>query len=99
MYCGRYYREVVEMNPYKFMDLPPINDCPFCRGVEAQVNQSSHGLQPWVSCPGCESSGPCAENAAQAIKLWNGPTDDIDNLSKDCDRLRRELDDCNGVIR
>ena len=85
------------MNPYKFMDLPPINDCPFCCGVDPVTN--NNGSDGWISCDHCGATGPEAENAAQAIKLWNGPTDDIDNLSKDCDRLRRELDDCNGVIR
>ena len=88
------------MNPYKFADLPPINDCPFCHGVDVQLNQDVFETnQPWVSCPGCQATGPDAEDAAQAIKLWNGPTDDIDNLSKDCDRLRRELDDEMGIMR
>ena len=99
MHDWRDSRKVAEMNPYTFADLPPINVCPFCRGIDAQINGGLHGVQPWVACLSCQATGPEAENMAQAIKLWNEPTDDIERLSKDCDRLRAELDDCNGVIR
>ena len=84
------------MNPYKFADLPPINDCPFCFSDKAVVEEI---FCFYVICPVCEASGPTHDEKHKAIEMWNGVTNDIDHLRADCDRLRRELDDCNGVIR
>ena len=86
------------MNPYKFADLPPINDCPFCYGTDPVLNEALH-VNSWVSCPACESTGPSHEDNRKAIILWNEPTEVVDHLRKDCDRLRRELDDEMGIIR
>ena len=60
----------------------------------------------WMRCDDCNSMGPDADSRLGAIKLWNEPTDDIDGaeynekmLRKDCDRLRKELDEATGEIR
>ena len=83
-------------NPYKFMDLPPINDCPFCFSENPSVENTTCF---YVACHECEACGPTHDEQHKAIQLWNGVTDDIDRLRADCTRLRRELDECNGVIR
>ena len=94
------------MNPYTFADLTPINDCPFCRSDEVALNDGYNGLRNgrpamyyWVQCTNCSSDGPDYNDRQAAIENWNVVTDELDALQKDCDRLRRELDDCNGVIR
>lgn len=84
-------------NPYKFMDLPPINDCPFCGSGDTFINENDDDC--WVACDACESIGPAYKEMMSAITQWNTPTHHIEMLIKDADRLRRELDDCNGVIR
>ena len=85
-------------NPYKFMDLPPINGCPFCFSSNVSTNASST-TESWIGCDDCGADGPMCNSATRAIEKWNGPTNDIDALRKDCERLRRELDECNGEIR
>jgi len=54
----------------------------------------------------CGALGPDANNRTDAIQRWNEPTDDIDGaeynekmLRKDCERLRKELDEATGVVR
>ena len=83
-------------NPYKFMDLPPINDCAFCYHDQPEVEETGCF---YVVCPKCEACGPTHAEREKAIYLWNGPTEIIDGLRADATRLRRELDECNGEIR
>ncbi len=80
-----------------------INDCPFCRQPNAEVEE----YKPvYVTCNGCGAEGPLGKDQETAIKAWNKPGDDIDGLTfnetalrKDCARLRAELDEAKGVIR
>jgi len=92
------------MNPYTLMELPPINDCPFCRQGEAILNDGNHTF--WVTCQWCNADGPDHKDRTEAIKAWNGPTNEMDVMNEqfnllraDADRLRRELDDERGIIR
>ena len=75
-----------------------INDCPYCYGTEG-LNIDRCGKYAQVACDDCGAKGPDYITVQQAVDAWNSPTDDMDNLEKECARLRRELDDCNGVIR
>ena len=43
--------------------------------------------------------GPTEDTEAKSIYAWNTPTLTIKRLTEDAERLRRELDDANGVIR
>ena len=92
------------MSIHNLMHVPAINDCPFCHREGCVVNDncnndSSAGYIYWVTCIECEAAGPVQTDQESAINYWNGIGEDITALSKDCDRLRRELDECNGVIR
>lgn len=87
----------LDMNPYKFADLPPISDCPFCWSGNVGLNRTPDSV--WVNCEECGADGPACGDSEDAITKWGTPTHDIDMLKADCERLRRELDDCNGVIR
>ena len=80
------------------------NDCPFCRVGDVEMNGTYKSF--WVKCMNCGALGPDANGRTEAIKLWNEPTDDIDGaeynekmLRKDCDRLRKELDEATGIVR
>ena len=73
-----------------------INDCPCCWSGEVVLNV---GTSPWVQWEECRATGPEYDNEEQAVEAWNEPTDTKDKLRLDCELLRRELDDCNGVIR
>jgi len=84
-------------NPYKFADLPPIKPCPFCFSYQTVLGNAETNY--FVECSICGAVGPEYDDSEKAIKQWNGPTNDIDHLRADCERLRRELDECNGVIR
>ncbi len=80
-----------------------INDCPFCRQPDAEVEE----FKPfYVTCVWCGAQGPFDKDQEVAIKGWNAVTDDIDGLTfnerslrNECERLRRELDEVEGVIR
>ena len=76
------------------------NDCPFCLSSDyLEMSGSVNGRHYWMRCTECGTDGPCAMTRLDAITEWNGPTDTIDELRKDCDRLRNELDESLGVIR
>ena len=77
----------------------PINDCPFCHSGNVEVAHA--GPDDWcVACRICGAIGPDRNPDRKiAIYLWNEPTETIDRLSADCDRLRKELDEANNVIR
>ena len=87
------------MSIHNLMHLPAINDCPFCHKEGCVLNSSALATLHWVSCEECGADGPAEAERESAINCWNGISEDIAALRKDCDRLRRELDDCNGVIR
>ena len=87
------------MNKHYMMHLPSIADCPFCHGEVCMINSNSGGRLHWVSCEGCAADGPCETDEESAILIWNGVAEDIQALRNDCERLRRELDECMGVIR
>ena len=87
------------MSIYNLMHVPAINDCPFCHREGCVLNSSANDNLHWVSCEECGADGPAEQERESAINYWNGIGEDITALRKDCDRLRRELDDCNGVIR
>jgi len=67
----------------------------------------------WVRCYNCSADGPPSKFRESAIELWNEPSNemvkldkqvdemdaDIKALRQDCERLRAELDEANGVIR
>ena len=87
------------MSIHNLMHVPAINDCPFCHKEGCVLNSSSMDNLHWVTCEECGADGPAELERESAINYWNGPGEDITALRKDCDRLRRELDECNGVIR
>ena len=87
------------MSIHNLMHVPAINDCPFCHREGCVLNSSANDNLHWVSCEECGADGPAEQERESAINYWNGIGEDITALRKDCDRLRRELDECNGVIR
>ena len=87
------------MSIHNLMHVPAINDCPFCHREGCVLNSSANDNLHWVTCEECGADGPAEKERESAINYWNGPGEDITALRKDCDRLRRELDECNGVIR
>ena len=93
------------MSIHNLMHVPAINDCPFCHKEGCVLNSHTAGENRandnlyWISCDECDATGPSDLDRESAINYWNGPGEDITALRKDCDRLRRELDECNGVIR
>ena len=81
------------------------NDCPFCRSSDLSMS-GGIGRHFWIYCAQCSAGGPDAKTRLEAIKLWNEPTDDMDGLEynekmirKNCERLRKELDEATGTIR
>ena len=81
-----------------------MNDCPFCRSSELSIEKCIE--MHWIDCHQCGAKGPDGRGSTEAIRLWNQPTEDLEGLEynekmlrKDCDRLRRELDDALGIIR
>lgn len=78
-----------------------INDCPFCGSESLEDNFNDVYAKDLYSieCMDCGARSPIEKTPEKAVESWNWIDDQIRNLRKDCDRLRRELDDCNGVIR
>ena len=87
------------MSIHNLMHVPAINDCPFCHREGCVLNSSANDNLHWVSCEECGADGPAEMEKESAINYWNGQGEDITALRNDCDRLRKELDECNGVIR
>ena len=87
------------MSIHNLMHVPAINDCPFCHREGCVLNSSANDNLHWVSCEECGADGPAEQEKESAINYWNGIGEDITALRNDCDRLRKELDECNGVIR
>jgi len=85
------------MSIHNLMHIPAINDCPFCHKEGCVLDNIGRSFS--VSCTSCGAEGPIEEERESAINYWNGISEDIDALRADCQRLRRELDECNGVIR
>ena len=71
-----------------------IARCPFCGSSEVRMNAARY-----VECRNCMAYGPTEDTEAKSIYAWNTPTLTIERLTEDAERLRRELDDANGVIR
>ena len=87
------------MSIHNLMHVPAINDCPFCHREGCVLNSSANDNLHWVSCEECGADGPAEQERESAINYWNGIGEDITALRKDCDRLRRELDEYYGMIR
>ena len=72
-----------------------IKNCPFCGSRKVQMDP----VIKYVECMDCKAFGPTEDTEAKSIYAWNTPTLTIERLTEDAERLRRELDDANGVIR
>ena len=80
------------------------NDCPFCASSNLEMSKCINSY--WMKCLDCGADGPDKKGRLAAIQAWNVPTDDIEgvefnerHLRKDCDRLRKALDEAKGEIR
>lgn len=50
-----------------------IKSCPFCGEDECEIDEMDHNkfIKFYIKCSNCESTGPMANSATDAIKEWS----------------------------